>query len=263
MSQTESKKTLNRMNNLSLQEKRGFREIIDGIYTDLVDTNTFVGGDYYQSRHSASTAYTIDNVLGYETGLTEPITTSGDVFNGFVATDGSVARTITAAATADGGASVVYTTSGIHGLAVGDLVQLSGFAGDEEYNGAYYVTETALTNTFKVTETFTADLAGVLTKPSILTCATAGTYFFNHQGRLETTSVAGNGSFKCYKNDAIQSSQGRYSMDTAGANLESPYSYSWALTLAVGDTVHLAVTSAAWGATIILRNATLTVQQVA
>lgn len=263
MSRTEAKKTLNRMNNLSLQEKRGFREIIDDVYTDLADTNTFVGGDYYQSRHAASTSYTIDNTLGYETGLTEPITSFGDVFNGFVATDGSVARSIVAAATADAGNSVVYTTSGAHGLAVGDLVQLSGFAGDEEYNGAYYVTEVPLTTTFKVTEFFTADLTGILTKPSILTCATAGTYFFNHEGRLETTSAAGNGSFKCYKNDGLQSAQGRYAMDTAGANLESPYAYSWALTLAVGDTVHLAVAAASWGATIILRNATLTVHQVA
>jgi hypothetical protein len=263
MSQSEVKKTLNRMNNLTLQEKRGFREIIDSMYTDLADTTAFVGGDYYQSRYNGSATNQIDNTLGYETGLIRPMGTASLTSSGLVGTTGLAPRATTAAATAQGGTSTEHTTAAPHGLVVGDWVTMSGFAGDEEYNGVYQVSVVGSTTTFEVVEPFTSNLTGLVTKPSIITCATAGTYMFHHQGAIESTAVSGSGNFRLFHNDSIQSSKGRHIMDTAAANTETPYAYSWVITLAVGDVVGMAISSVNWGATVILRSATVDAIQVA
>jgi hypothetical protein len=66
-----------------------------------------------------------------------------------------------AAATADGGASIVYQTSVAHGLAVNDLVTIAGYAGGNAgYNGNFTVTAVSDTTHFKVTCAFVGDAAG-------------------------------------------------------------------------------------------------------
>jgi hypothetical protein len=161
MSQSEAKKTLNRMNNLTLQEKRGFRQIIDSLYTDLADTNTFVGSDYFVSSETSSTAWAVDSTLGYETGLPYGFSSLASKV-GFTATAGVAHRSVLSAAdsAAAAGVDTTFTTSGAHGLSVGDLVTLSGFGGDEEYNGVYIINTVPSTTTFDVTTPYTASLSG-------------------------------------------------------------------------------------------------------
>lgn len=71
------------------------------------------------------------------------------------------ARTISSAATADGGASVEFTTAVVHELVTGDEVTI---AGTTDYNGTFTVTSTSSTTKFKITDTYVSDQAGTFTR---------------------------------------------------------------------------------------------------
>lgn len=244
-----AKKIVNRTNNLTLQEKRSWRAIIDALYTDLADTNTFVAGDYYHNAYDSSTALQMDTTVGYEAGLWKPLGSSGDVSNGWTDTAGIVSRATILAATADGGASTEFTTGSPHGIVVGDIVVLAEYGGDEAYNGVFYVTDTSTTSKFTVVTPFTSNLAGFVVKPGTITCATTGTYLVHFSGIIESANVAASGFFKWFKNDSLlgSSTQGKHTFDSAGANIETPFSYDFAIALVAGDELGITASGFSWG----------------
>ena len=209
-----SKKIINRMNNLTLQEKRGLRALTDAIYVDiaaaeaaasLLPAAAFTGSDYYFAADASTTAWAMDHVVGYEQGIPSGLAGGFPKVSGFSKIDGTAARATTVAA--DGvnvpTTSTTFTTGAAHGLVVGDWVTLSGYAGDEGYNGLWEIQFVDSTTTFEVTTPFTADLAGYVTQPDGVLCATTGVYSVQWDGALETATTAGVATLKWFIDDDI------------------------------------------------------------
>jgi len=269
MSLDNVKKAINRVNHFTLNQKRALREAFADAYTDLADTNTFVGSDYYISSDGSGSLKTIDATLGYETGLDMgfPTSIASQRSSGFTSENGLAYRAVTAAAdsVANAGVDTTFTTGAAHGLVVGDTVTLSGFGGDEGYNGIYLITTVPSTTTFDVTTPYTADLTGGVVKPDLLTCATTGLYNVSWSTTLESDDVAtGNGYLKWLLNTDNNNGFGlRTAIDINAINIPVHVggSFSWDAT--AGDTLCLSIASVNWGADVKLTQLNISVTRVA
>ena len=311
MAIADTKKIINRINNMTLQEKRAWRSIVTAIYADNVDSNltdaevktayqsevplvsqavaeagtatgieswsaervkqaiaaletaSFVGGDYYAANGAGATTYYLDNVVGYESGMIRPIRSTGATSSGITGTNGLAARATISAVTANGGASTNFATASAHGLVAGDLVTQTGYGGDEAYNQLAYIEDVADTTHFQMPTPYTANLTGTVIKPGIVTFGTTGTYKITHSGIIESAQVLASGAIKVFKNDSLSNSTFKYTFDNIGANIETPYSYSFYNTYTAGDDFGFAMSAFNWGATFTHRNYWVTIEQVA
>lgn len=104
--------------------------------------------------------------------------------NGFTYAAGSTGAI---ASTADAGGGDVTINDVAHGLSAGDFISINGTT---DYNGIFEV-QTAATDSFTITDTWTSDQSGYWQKGSSLTCdvGSAGTYrgMWNAVGISATT----------------------------------------------------------------------------
>lgn len=87
---------------------------------------------------------------------------------GFTYDEGGAGTSFPIASIADdGGGNILVTTTGAHGLAVGDVITQSNLA-DAAYEGVFKVLTVPLTTTYTVTAVFTATDTGTMDQPASL-----------------------------------------------------------------------------------------------
>lgn len=144
------------------------------------------------------------NAVGEEHGYHTGSVVSGDL-SSWTFDIGGGGTSFPIASIADaGGGDITVTTTGTHGLAVGDIVSQTNLA-DSAYVGMFKVLTVPTTTTYTVTAVFTATDTGTMDQPATLTCTpiAAGTYAIDYS--LSGTTSTNNETFDFeIFNDAVE-----------------------------------------------------------
>ena len=156
-----------------------------------------------------------------------------------------------------GGGDITVTTTGTHGLAIGDIISQTNLA-DVAYVGVFDVLTVPTTTTYTVTAAFTATGTGTMDQASVLIVnpGSAGTYFLSYW--ISSTSATNNETFdfQLYKDaSAITGTKIRRKFGTA-ADFGSK-SGGGLVTVANNDKISLALSNEDSAGNITIRNFTL------
>lgn len=194
--------------------------------------------------------------------------------NGFVAGDlqnwtfdaGGAGTSFPIASIADSvgssGSQILVTTTGSHGLAVGDIISQTNLA-DSAYVGVFEIIATAAATTYEVTAVFTADGTGTMDQAATITCgaAVAGTYRVSWSG--SATSATNNETFDFQLMKEASSIRGTKRRIKFGTATDFDGFGGGAITdIEAGEKISLAVSNADSSANITIRNIVLIVTRL-
>ena len=155
------------------------------------------------------------------------------------------------------GTQILVTTTGAHGLAVGDIISQTNLA-DAAYVGVFEVVATAAATTYEVTAAYTATGTGTMDQAATLTAdaVAAGVYSFAY---YITGTLVGNNEtfdFQLYR-EATAVTGSKIRRKFAAANDFGSMSGGGVVAVANGDKISLALSNEDSAANIILRNVTI------
>jgi hypothetical protein len=155
------------------------------------------------------------------------------------------------------GTQILVTTTGAHGLAVGDIISQTNLA-DAAYVGIFEVKATAAATTYEVTAAYTADGTGTMDQAATLTAdaVAAGVYDFAYY--ISATSVGNNETFdfRLYKEATVVTGSKIRRKFGAGGDFGSMAGGGVAA-VANGDKISFALSNEDSSANITIRNLTL------
>ena len=155
------------------------------------------------------------------------------------------------------GTQILVTTTGAHGLAVGDIISQTNLA-DAAYVGIFEVIATAAATTYEVTASYTATGTGTMDQAATLTAdaVAAGVYSFAYY--VSGTLVGNNETFdfQLY-NEATAVIGSKVRRKYGAANDFGSASGGGVVAVANGDKISLAISNEDSAANIILRNVTI------
>ncbi len=155
------------------------------------------------------------------------------------------------------GTQILVTTTGAHGLAVGDIISQTNLA-DAAYVGVFEIKATAAATTYEVTAAYTDDGTGTMDQAATLEAdaVAAGVYDFAYY--ISATPVGNNETFdfQLYKNvTAIVGSKIRRKF--GAANDFGSMSGGGVVAVANGDKLSFALSNEDSAANLIVRNLTI------
>ena len=87
----------------------------------------------------------------------------------------------------DPGGDITVTTSAAHGLAVGDVITITGTT---DYNHRFTIVTVPTTTTFTVTDTFTSDQSGAFEIGDVITLKHVGLYQVNYYADITAAATS-------------------------------------------------------------------------
>ncbi len=231
---------------------------IDGTLWDVEASTEVTHAEYAQNANS--TAFVIS--VADQFHLYHSATLAAGIIDNWTFDAGGARTVPPIASIADGGSGEIdVTTTGVHGLDIGDIVSITN-TGDANYDIVHVVISIGSTTVFGVVATYTATGTGFVNHGASLTCGTGqgGTYKLDIGA--SATSAGNNDTFDfcIYKNAVAQpKTEIRDEFGTAGKydSLGKPAF----LTIADGDVITWALLNTDGAGNLTVRNVTLVIDR--